>query len=1016
MAHRIEVNALSNELDIRGNNVKSTIEDLFNIKLDFVRTKQAYTIDTKLKPNELKILEDELFVDKVIESATKNLDGRYEDFDWVVFVGYKPGVTDNVGKTAKLAVEEILGRKFKENEGVYTSIQYFIKGGNLNREMVEKISRFCLGTNPSTGANPVINSLDILSYEEYKRKGIPIIIPAIRAKQKVEVKEFNLQVDDQELERISREGILSLSLEEMKAIKKYFTNPEVIKQRRRMGLSQNPTDAELESIAQTWAEHCKHKIFNAKIDYNDTDTGKREIIDGLFKTFIKNPSKKISSKVTWVISSFEDNAGVVKFNRRLNVVDKIETHNAPSAIDPYGGSITGIVGVNRDPLGTGKGAKLFFNIFSYCFGDPKYNGELPEGVLHPRIIRNGVHKGVIDGGNQSGIPLIRGREFFSYQYAYRPLVFCGTVGVMPVKIKGEPSHVKKVDPGNLILLVGGRTGKDGIHGATFSSSELDKHSPIQAVQIGDPLTQKKMSDFLLEAQKQGLYKWITDNGAGGLSSSVGETALHSNGCDLDLEKVPLKYQGLQPWEILVSEAQERMTVAVHPSKKDDFLKLAKQMDVEAVVLGGFTNTGKFHVRYGKRAVAFIDIGFLHNGVPRMDLKAKWKSRLFEEPKFEEPNDLNMTLEEMLSRLNICSKEYKLRQYDHEVKGLSVIKPLVGNENDTPSDACISLLEYGSREGLVFAEGINPNYSDIDTYHMAASVIDEAIRRIIAVGGKLPTRDNLFYGLDNFCWNISSLKNEDGEFKLAQLVRANKALSEYCLAFGIPCISGKDSMKNVWKVKETDGGKEVEKIISIPPTLMFSTRAKIEDVGKAVTMEVKSPGDLLYVIGETFDETGGSEYYHFIGERITGQGYIGNKVPKVNSERAKEIYSKMSKATEKELVNSIHTPTLGGLGIAFALTALAGGYGLNIDLKKVPRLGVGRNDILLFSESNSRFVVTVSKKRKREFKRLMDGVKFEEVGVVTRHPYLKIKGLDGKYVINADIRKLKKIWKNVLKGV
>jgi phosphoribosylformylglycinamidine synthase len=440
------------------------------------------------------------------------------------------------------------------------------------------------------------------------------------------------------------------------------------------------------------------------------------------------------------------------------------------------------------------------------------------------------------------------------------------------------------------------------------------------------------------------------------------------------------------------------------------------MDVEAVVLGEFTNAGKFHVRYGKRTVTFIDIDFLHNGVPRMELKAKWKSRLFEEPQFEESNDLNKTLEEILSRLNICSKEYKLRQYDHEVKGLSVIKPLVGDENDSPSDACISLLEYGSREGLIFAEGINPNYSDIDTYHMAASVIDEAIRRIIAVGGELPTRDNLFYGLDNFCWNISTLKNEDGEFKLAQLVRANKALSEYCLAFGIPCISGKDSMKNVWKVRETDEGKEVEKVISIPPTLMFSTRAKIKDVGKAVTMEVKSPGDLLYVIGETFDETGGSEYYHFIGERLTGQGYIGNKVPKVNSERAKEIYSKMSKATEKELINSIHTPTLGGLGIAFALTALAGGYGLNIDLKKVPCLGVDRNDILLFSESNSRFVVTVSKERKREFERLMDGVKFAEVGVVTRQPYLKIKGFDGKYAINADIRKLKKVWKNVLKGV
>ena len=1016
MICRINVSAQSDELDIRGKNVKSFIEDIFKIKLDSVRTRQSYTIDAKLTPKEIKVLGENLFIDNVIELVSSDIGGKDTDFDWLVVVGYKPGVTDNVGKTSKYAVEELLGRKFTEKEGVYTSVQYFIKGGHLSREEVEKISRFCLGTNPSTGANPVINSLKITNYEEFRKEGIPLVVPAVRSGRRIEVKEFDLQVDDLELMKISREGILSLSLEEMQAIKEHFSRPEIVEQRKKVGLGKNPTDAELESIAQTWAEHCKHKIFNAVIDYIDCETGKKERIDSLFNKYIKGPSEKISEKIPWVVSSFKDNAGVVRFNERINVVDKIETHNAPSAIDPYGGSITGIVGVNRDPMGTGKGAKLLFNVFGYCFGDPFYDQKLPTGVLHPRIVRNGVHKGVIDGGNQSGIPLARGRELFSHPYTFRPLVFCGTVGSMPVKINGEPSHTKQVNPGDLIILVGGRTGKDGIHGATFSSAELDKDSPIQAVQIGDPLTQKKMSDFLLEARDRGLYRWITDNGAGGLSSSVGETAEHTNGCDLNLEKVPLKYQGLQPWEILISEAQERMTVAVDPLKKNDFLQLAKAMDVEATVLGCFTDSGKFHIRYGKKTVAYLDIGFLHNGVPRMRLKAVWKKMSNSEPEFAEPKDLEKILEEMLPRLNICSKEFKIRQYDHEVKGLSVVKLLVGKGSDIPSDATAFYVEYGGKEGLILAEGINPNYSEIDTYDMVASVIDEAIRRVIAAGGKLPNGENVLYGLDNFCWNISSLDNEDGRYKLAQLVRANKALADCCLAFGVPCISGKDSMKNVWKVSEFVDGKEVEKVVSIPPTLMFSVRAKISDVKKLVTMDVKNPGDLVYVVGETFNETGGSEYYHYMGEKMTGRAYVGQKVPKVDLKKAKEIYNKISETTEKELANSIHTPTLGGLGVAFALTGLAGGLGLEVDLRKIPRSGIQRDDILLFSESNSRFIVTVPKNRKREFEKVMRGVKFARVGTVSSSPNLKIKGLNGSCIIDSDIKRLKGVWKKTLEGI
>jgi phosphoribosylformylglycinamidine synthase len=348
--------------------------------------------------------------------------------------------------------------------------------------------------------------------------------------------------------------------------------------------------------------------------------------------------------------------------------------------------------------------------------------------------------------------------------------------------------------------------------------------------------------------------------------------------------------------------------------------------------------------------------------------------------------------------------------------LSVIKLLVGRENDTPSDATISLLEHGSRQGIIMAEGMNPHYSDIDTYHMVASAIDEAVRRIIASGGKLPSKDNPFYALDNFCWNLSSLDNADGQFKLAQLVRACKALKDYCLAFKLPCISGKDSMKNVWRTEETVEGKKVETIISIPPTLMFSARARISDVSRTVTMDLKRPGDLIYVVGTTYDETGGSEYYHYLGEKNSGKGFVGNKVPKVNARKARRIYQTVSEAIEKGLVHSVHTPTIGGLGVALALTSFAGGFGMDVDLRKVPCSKVKRNDVLLFSESNSRFVISIPKEKKGEFEEIMRGIQYCQIGKVTESRLLRIKGLSGRYVIDAKIDHLKNVWKDVMKGV
>jgi len=998
MYRRIEVGFKPEAADALGESRRREIEGFLNIRVDLVRTRRVYTIDAELSEGELELIKRELLADPI----TQHVDAPLPKFDWLIEVGYRPGVTDNVGRTSKTAIRDLLNRDFKEGEEVYTSTQYLLEGPKLTYEDAERVARELL-------ANELIERWTILSYEEVEKKGVNISPPVIRGEQRINVREYDLKVGDEELAKMSREGVLALSLEEMRAIKEYFEREDVIAERRRAGLRNDPTDAELETLAQTWSEHCKHKIFNALIHYRDGED--EETIDSLFKTYIKRATEELSKRFPWLVSVFVDNAGIISFNDRLNVVAKVETHNTPSALEPYGGAITGIVGVNRDPLGTGRGSKLLFNIFAYCFGDPFYRGSMPAKLLHPRRVRDGVHRGVIDGGNQSGIPLVRGREVFDRRYGEaKPLVYCGTFGAMPKEIRGKPSHIKEIESGDLVVMVGGRIGKDGIHGATFSSEELHKGSPVQAVQIGDPITQKRMSDFLMEARDLALYKSITDNGAGGLASSVGEMARQSNGCEIDLAKAPLKYQGLDPWEILLSESQERMTVGVDPSKIGKFLELAGRRDVEATVLGKFTCSGKFHVKYSGRTVAYIDLKFLHEGVPQKRLAAIWEQPSHEEPEFEQPEDLTSVLKEMLARLSVCSIEKKLRQYDHEVKGLSIVKPLVGRDHDVPSDATVSLLELGSKEGLIFADGLNPNYSDVDTYHMAASVIDEAVRRVIAVGGKLPSVETPFAALDNFCWcdPEQSEKTPDGHYKLAQLVRACKALYDYSKAFGLPFISGKDSMKNDSIV---DGVK-----VSIPPTLMITVVAKMSDVSKAVTMDVKKPGDLVYVLGETFDELGGSEYYKLIGEEMRSREYIGNKVPRVNARRAKALYRRLSEAAERELVHSIHTLTKGGLAVALAQSAFAGGYGMYIRLDKVPYRGTRRDYVILFSESNSRFVVTVPREKMGDFEKVMRGSVYAQIGFVVEKPVLRIRGLGGSDVVRAELEELKRAWKSMLEAI
>jgi len=996
MAHRIEIGLKRGVPDARGRGAAARAFNALRLRVKSIQTRTVYKLDARLSRTELADVQA-AFTDPVIETAAiARL--RPPPFDWLIEVGFKPGVTDNVGRTAWVALQDVLARPLAEDEGVYTAIQYFVRGDGLTRAQIEHLAKDLL-------ANPLIQTILIFSPDEWKNEQADESVPAVHEQAEPAVKTYDLSGSDEDLRRISREHILSLSLDEMRAIRDYFAQPVVCAARQALGLPEQPTDVEVECVAQTWSEHCSHKVFSAKIHYVD-EQGHEEWIESLFKTYIKASTEKIAKSLDWLVSVFTDNAGIIRFNDRLNLVYKVETHNSPSALDPYGGAMTGIVGVNRDPMGTGMGANLLCNVWGYCLGSPFYAGKLPEGLMHPRRIRDGVHQGVIEGGNQSGIPWTRGWEIFDERYIGKPLVFCGTVGYLPVKLQERPSERKEVKPGDAMLMLGGRIGKDGIHGATFSSEELRAESPVQAVQIGDPITQRKMYEFLMEARNLGLYRAITDNGAGGLSCSVGEMGRMSGGADVDLGLAPLKYQGLQPWEIFLSEAQERMTLAVAPDQVQAFLDLARRRDVEATVLGTFTDSGIMVVRYRERVVGRLDMDFLYEGCPVMTLEARWTPPQVPAPLPLRADKYDSVLSELLADLNLCSKEFKSRQYDGEVKGLSVVKPYVGVYSDMPSDATIMRVEYDRHDGIILAEGINPFYSDLDTYAMMAAVIDEGIRRVISAGGCL----GQIAGLDNFCWPdpVESEKTPDGRYKLAQLVRANKALYDVTIAFGVPCISGKDSVKN----DSTRGGRK----ISIPPTVLFSTIARMDDVRKAVTMDMKQSGDLIYVIGLTRRELGASAFFRWLAYRQNTPANVGGAVPSLNIPQALNLYRAMHKATDQGLLRSSHTPTRGGLAVALALSAMGGDLGIEADVGKVPAESGLTNEELLFSESNSRFVVTVAPENALALEALFQGLPCACAGRVTEQKKIRVKGLRGQTLMTAGTASLRKAFKGTLDGI
>ena len=929
-------------------------------EISSLRTVSVYTVYSRLSKERLSEFARDVLCDPVLCIYTVDAPAalKLPFFRWAVEVGYKPGVTDNVGHTAT----DVLKMMMKNGEqrpgpsdagdgslpAVYKSVQYLIDA-ELERKSVERIGREIL-------YNGLIEEIVILDRNEFEERG------GVGPRSKNSffdhapvVDTLDLHVPDDALMELSADRVLALTLEEMKYFRNYFDREAVRQARIDAGIGPDPTDVELECFAQTQSEHCKHKIFNASIRYREN--GRERVINSLFKTFICSATERIAKEKDFLVSVFSDNAGVVRFNDDYNLVFKVETHNSPSALDPYGGAITGIVGCDRDPAGTGMGSRIIAHTDVLCFGDPFVSvDELPPRMMHPKRIMEGVVKGIEDGGNKCGIPTVNGAVLFDPSYRGKPLVFCGSVGIMPRFIDGMPAHEKHAKPGDVIVMAGGRIGKDGIHGATFSSEEISEKSPSQAVQIGDPITQKNLLDMILEARDRFLYRGITDNGAGGLSSSVGEMALLAGGAVLQLEKAPLKYAGLDPWEILLSEAQERMTLAVPEEKLNRFLELAESRDVLAVSIGRFTDSGYFHIRYGNRTVGLLELEFLHASIP-LSLEAVWE----EPPVHAKPpsgaGDLGEVFLRMIGDLNICSREPVIRRYDHEVGGNTVIKPLMGwtgkeKGKTAPSDGGVIAPVPGDHTGFVLASGINPFLSPVDTYTMGAHAVDEALRNAVSVGAD-PDRVAL---LDNFCWPdpvYNEEKTPDGRYKLAQLVRAAKALHDAATAYGAPFISGKDSMKNDYKIGEHK--------VSVLPTVLVSALGIVPDIRTCVTSDFKLPGDGIYLLGETGPALGCSLFYRLYGGS-------SHRLPEVDFTRNGAVYRFYFGLVRDGVIASGHDLSEGGLAVGLMESCIGGMLGSDVDISSVEeRSGLSPEEVL-FSESAGRFLVSVSGDRESDLER------------------------------------------------
>jgi phosphoribosylformylglycinamidine synthase len=973
MLWEIEIHPAADQVDREAARVADQCRALHLSSIREVRAARSFILQGDLSPMQVEKLAAGFLADTLVETYSVHTlqtdsppipHSALRTPHSLLNVLYKPGVTDNVADSVKAALVE-LGYNVT---AVRTCQKYWFNAdaGAIELKRVagkvvanDAIQQVVWG--PLQLANLALGS-------EYKfhLAAVPI-----------------RHMTDEQLMQLSRDGQLFLSLPEMQTIRQHFA-----------GRGDDPTDAELETIAQTWSEHCSHKTLRGRVRYRDD---RREItFANLLKETVFAATAEIRQRLgseDWCVSVFQDNAGVVKFDDAQHVCMKVETHNHPSALEPYGGANTGLGGVIRDPLGTGLGAKPICNTDVFCFAPPDIPYDrLPAGVLHPRIVAQGVIAGVRDYGNRMGIPTVNGAIFFDDRYLGNPLVYCGNVAMIPVG-----KEFKGVQAGDYVVAVGGRTGRDGIHGATFSSAELTHESESLsggAVQIGNAITEKMLMDVILEARDQGLYTAITDCGAGGFSSAVGEMGAES-GAEVWLDKAPLKYAGLSYTEIWISEAQERMVLAVPPHCWEAFESLCRSEGVEATIIGKFTSTRQLVLKYADHEVGRLDMHFLHEGRPPVVRDAVYSPPPVRPLSVRRLARFDEDLKKILGSLNVCSKEWVIRQYDHEVQAGSVVKPLVGAAMDGPSDAAIVRPDLNSHRGLVIANGMNPRFGDFDPYWMAASGIDEAVRNCVAVGAD-PARIAI---LDNFCWG-----NTDRPEILGSLVRAALACRDVATAFGTPFISGKDSLNNEFSYVDDSGRRQT---VAIPASLLISALGQIPDIRRAVTMDAKEPGNIIALVGTTRDELGGS---HF----ALVQGLSGGTVPHVDLELAPRIFRAMHRAIQSRTVRSCHDLSEGGLAAAAAEMAFAGGLGVDLSLKALATIsGISDDAVLLFSESNSRFLVEVPAGQWAQFADHFAGLPVVEVGKVTSGANVVVHGCSGDDVIDSPWADLKRAWKEPL---
>jgi phosphoribosylformylglycinamidine synthase II len=999
-----------------------------------------YLLEGELSSEDLQRLTSELLHDPVVQAATWcALSDLSEDSSSsvaggrasVAEVAFKPGVTDNEAESIKVGAARLgIGGLHT----VKTLRRYLLSGADQLDPALAGLY------NPLIQTMLLTRSDKAASIDARTAFYSQLLRPPVQAAPVI-ARVALLEAAEEELLRISQAGILSLDLDEMRAIQAYFRQEE-----------REPTDGELETLAQTWSEHCSHKTFKARVRYKNQEprTENHEAIqrsvsstysafdllesdceiDSLIRTFLiaatnevlaRKQNEPVLGSGFSVLSAFVDNAGIVGFGDAHEVSIKVETHNHPSALEPFGGANTGVGGVIRDVLGVS--ALPIANTDVLCFGPldlPETGadgaggrGAVTTPLLHPRRIAAGVVAGVRDYGNKLGIPTVNGAVLYDPGYTANPLVFCGTVGLAP---RGKNPH--NLRPGDAVVVLGGRTGRDGIHGATFSSAELTHTTALDvgsAVQIGDPITEKKVLDVLLQARDAGLYSAITDCGAGGLSSAVGEMG-QATGARVELDDVPLKYAGLQPWEIWLSEAQERMVLAVPPANLATLLALCSSEDVEATVIGQFTDDQRLTVTHGGRTVVDLAMAFMHKGIPQRTLDAVWTTD-DRRPTTGDWQEKRQTvvggrssvvdaLKALLAHPNIASKAAIIRTYDHEIRGGTVVKPLVGAHCDGPSDAAVLQPLRSTTLGLALGCGINPRYGQLDPYWMALACVDEALRNIVAVGGD-PRQTAI---LDNFCWGDPRQPD-----RMAGLTRAAAGCYDAALAFGTPFISGKDSLNNEYR--DADGTRT-----PIPPTLLITALALVPDVRHAVTMDLKEPGNYVYLVGETRDELGGGHYderprtadERQAASESAPSSFVlrPSSVPKVDLETAPRIMAAVHTAIDSGLVRACHDLSEGGLGVAAAEMAFAGALGLRLDLRFAPRTpGLDDDATLLFAESPSRFLVELRPVDAPAFEAALAGLPCARIGEVTAGAELVIDGAAGGEALRADVDELKTAWQS-----